>query len=458
MKKTETDVIKTMPMFMIIFVTSASILGAFNIISPQLMSDYNIGFSTVSLLSMVGILVIGLASVIYSTLSDNISIRKLMLMGIGLFNVGALLALVTSYFNFYIFVVAVAIMVLGGTCGSGLMIVTATRYLAEDKHAKYYGFNAACVGISQLVGILAGGFIATYISWRLLFLLPFISLFTIPTIKKYIPDEKGTSNHKIDFIGLGIFTCFALFISLFFIVSKIVILLIAFVLLVFFFLYIARNEMAFINIEFFKNKKFVMINGLALIVFGLQSAFSFMFPFMAQGIYSLTLDKVSMLLIPSFVCAILVGANSGKIVEKLGSYKTLILAIFLSICATLLAVVMIDQGLTMLSISSALYAAAFALMYSPFMKMLTNSLEITQVGVGIGFFNLMTGIGPSLLIAITGKLLTMTQLTKSIGLVGSEATIFSNILLLYAGLLIVSIIVLRICKTSFVNKQPLGGK
>lgn len=449
MKNYETDVIKVMPMFMLIFITSASILGAFNIISPQLMIDFNIGFSTVSLLAMVGILVIGLASVIYSTLSDKISIRKLMFVGIGLFNIGALLALAASYISFYLFVIAVAVMVCGGTCGSGLMIVTAAKYLSSDKRSKYYGYNTACVGISQAAGILAGGFIATYLGWKVLFVLPFISLITVPYIKKYVPDEKGSTTEKLDVPGLGLFCLFTLCISLFFIISNVSLLILSLVLLGMFFAYISKNEKAFINIEFFKNKKFVIINLLALVIFGLQSAFSFLFPFMAQGVYDLTLDKVSMLLFPTFICAILVGANSGKIVEKLGSFKTLSLAIICSVCSSFIAAVCVDKGIVMLSISASLYAGSFALMYSPFMKLVTGTLHKNQVGVGIGFFNLMTGIGPSLFIAITGKMLSTPSLVKDLGLVAENSSVYSNILLIYATLLVISILVLFINKKSY---------
>lgn len=451
MKKYEKDVIKTMPMFMLIFVTSASILGAFNIISPQLMVDFNLEYSMVSILAMVGIMVMGIASVIYSTLSDNVSIRKLMLVGVGLFNAGAVLAIIGSFIHFYVFVAAVAVMVCGGTCGSGLMIVTVTRYLPEEKQSKYYGYNAACVGVSGAAGILAGGFIATYIGWRLLFALPLLSLLTIPNIKKYLPDEKGAAKEKLDIAGLALLSSFTLSISLFFSAGNVVILMIAAVLLAAFFVHISKNEKAIINIEFFKNKKFVIINLLALIVFGLQSAFSFLFPFMAQGMYEIALDKVSLLLFPTFLASIFVGANSGKIVERLGSFKTLALAIFCAICASLIAAVCVDKGTVMIGASAILYAASFAFMYAPFMKLVTGTLEMNQVGVGIGFFNLMTGIGPSLFIAITGKLLSMTSLMKDIGLVEAKGALFCNILLIYAALLLLSILILFVNKKSYKN-------
>lgn len=448
MKKYEENVIKAMPMYMMIFITSASILGGFNIISPQLMVDFNLEHSTVSMLSMIGLLVMGIASVIYSTLSDNVSIKKLTLIGIGLFNLGAILAIAGSYVNFYAFVAGVAIMVCGGTCGSGLMIVTATKYLSEEKHSKYYGYNTACVGISGAVGILAGGFISTYIGWRLIFALPFISLLTIPSIKKYVPDERGESDKKLDIIGLSLLGLFTLFISLFFSITKISILVIAVILLIVFFIYISKNEKAFISISFFKNKRFVILNMLALVVFGLQSAFGFVFPFLAQEVYGMELAKVSLVMFPTFLASIIVGANSGKIVEKLGAFKTLLVAIICAVCSSVIAGLFVDKGVFMIGLAAVIYTASFAFTYAPFMKLVTNTLEVNQLGVGIGFFNLMTGIGPSLFIAISGKMMSMPALANGIGLV-SKGIVYSNIFLVYAILLVISFVVLSMSKKSY---------
>ena len=250
---------------------------------------------------------------------------------------------------------------------------------------------------------------------------------------------------------MALLSLFTLFISLFFSVSNIIILVIAGICLVTFFVYITKNEKAFINIGFFKNKKFVIINLLALIVFGLQSAFGFLFPFMAQGMYDLALDKVSLLLLPTYAASILMGANSGRIVEKLGSFRTLLLAIFCAVCSSLIAAFCVDKGVVMIGIAAILYTGSFAFMYAPFMKLVTGTVEMNQLGVGIGFFNLMTGIGPSLFIAITGKLLTMTSLAKDVGLVEAKGALFSNILLIYAALLAVSILVFLVNKKSYKN-------
>ncbi|MDD3138804.1 MAG: MFS transporter [Lachnospiraceae bacterium] len=450
----EKDVKKSIPMIILVFISSATMLSVFNIISPQLSIDYGIDSATVSLLSMVAMLMMGVASVVYSTLSDYISIRKLMLFGITLLNIGAVLSFVFSGMNFYLLLCTVALMIFGGTCGSGLLIITVTRYLPEENHAKYFGYNTACVSVSQALGILVGGVVATYIGWNYLFAIPLLSLIALPFIKKYIPDEKGIKKGKLDFIGLGLFTLFTLFISLYFNLNQMMFLIISAIILVLFIVYISKAKSPFIKIDFFKNTNFDIINVLALLVFGLQTAFSFLFPFMAQGIYGLSLDKISLILLPSYICAAFMGANSGKIVNKFGDYKALLIAVLGGACTSFIAAVVADRGIIMLGISAALFASSFAFMYAPFMKMVIGTLPMNMIGAGIGFFNLITGIGPSLFIVFTGKMMSTPQLATSLGIVSREASLFSNILLVYVVILVVVALVLLLKRKTF-NK---GGE
>lgn len=449
----EKNVKHALPFIMLIFISSATMISVFNIISPQLIIDFGIDTTTVSLLSMIAMLMMGVASVVYSTLSDYISVRKLMITGVILLNAGAVLSFIFSGINFYLLLFSVALMIFGGTCGSGLMIITVTKYISQKYHSKYYGYNTACVAISQGVGILLGGFFATYIGWRYIFIIPLLSLIAVPTISKYLPDEKNKEKGKLDIIGLGLLTCFTIFISLYFNFSKLLFLVIALVVLILFFIYITKAKNAFINITFFKNKNFVIVILLVAIAFGLQTAFSFLFPFLTQGIYELPLDKVSMILLPSYLFAAIAGINSGKIVEKIGGFKTLVSSLCLGIIALIFTALLMDKSIILLCIGACLFSSAFALLYAPFMQLVISTLNKNQIGVGIGFFNLMTSIGPSLMIVLTGKMMGIESLESHLSIISSKAAIFSNILAIFSLLLVLVIIVLLIIQKSLSGKE-----
>ncbi|MEQ2427918.1 hypothetical protein [Enterocloster hominis (ex Hitch et al. 2024)] len=84
----ENNVKRVIPMIMLVFISSATMISVINIISLQLTVDFGISPTTVSLLSMTVMLMMGVASVAYSTLSDYLSIRRLMIFGVCLLDVG----------------------------------------------------------------------------------------------------------------------------------------------------------------------------------------------------------------------------------------------------------------------------------------------------------------------------------------------------------------------------------
>lgn len=233
----QNNIEKAMPMIMIVFILAGTLMEAFNISAPMISKDYAISSSTVSIQSSVSLLVMGVAYMIYASLSDFLSVRKLMIIGIVILSSGSAMGFLFTD-SFIMVVISRAIQMAGGTCASALLILTATRYLSENNRMKYYGFNTACFSSGQALGILMGGLFATYIGWKYLFLVPMLSLFTIPFIMKYLPEDSKESKTKIDFIGLFLLACVSLFIYLYFTVMNIYILIACILSIAMFFIYI----------------------------------------------------------------------------------------------------------------------------------------------------------------------------------------------------------------------------
>lgn len=449
----ENNVKRVIPMVMLVFISSATMISVMSIIAPQLTVDFGISPGTVSLLSMTAMLMMGAASVAYSMLSDYLSIRKLMIFGVCLLNVGAVLGFIASELHFYLLLAAVGIMIAGGTCGSGLMVILVNRYIRSGEHAKYYGFNTACVSISQASGILLGGTFATYIGWKYTFLIPLVSLAALPSICRYIPDETSEKKGRLDGVGLTLLMGFTFLISMYLNMGNIWYLLISLFLLAVFTIYISKNSRAFIQVEFFRNKNYVTAILLVALTFGVQNSFSFLFPFMAQGIYEISLDRVSLVLLPSYVCAAVIAMNSGRIVRRFKSFYTLCAALLLILGSLVFGVFGTDRGLTVLGICACLFAGGYALVYAPFMELVLSTLASEQVGVGIGFFNLMTSIGPSILITLTGKMMSFKTLAEGSLFVKGTAGLYSNILLVFMVILVFVFMMLKLKQNTFMRRD-----
>ena len=89
------------------------------------------------------------------------------------------------------------------------------------------------------------------------------------------------------------------------------------------------------------------------------------------------------------------------------------------------------------------------MIYAPFMKIVVSTLKPSEIGAGIGFFNLMTSIGPSILIVLTGKMMSMKIMTRPLPIVTGTASLYANILFVLAMMYFVILCVLLLMKNNY---------
>lgn len=163
---------------------------------------------------------------IYATLSDSISIRKLIIFGVLIMCISSVLGFVFSH-SFIMVVISRALQTFGGTSASALLIITVTKYLDEKTQVKYYGYNTACVQASMALGVLGGGFLSTYVSWRFLFLLPLITLLLVPSLLKNLPEDSKKTERKLDIAGISLISFITILLTLYFNNLNIILLLLS---------------------------------------------------------------------------------------------------------------------------------------------------------------------------------------------------------------------------------------
>ncbi len=445
--KSESKVQKVMPIIMLVFVLALSMQEAFNICAPIIAEDFKINSSDVSFISAVALLTMGVANIVYTALSDFISIKKLLVSGIAIQVTGSLAGIFFS--NSVLAVIFFrAIQMAGGSCAFALLILTATRYLNENIRMKYYGFNGACFSGGQMLGILFGGIFATYFGWRYLFIVPAMSVVCIPFIIKYLPEDSKEEKRKIDFTGIFLMATLALFISLYFNTMNSYIFLISILVAGVFLFYINKNKNAFITIEFFKNWKYMLVILVVLITYLTQGSYSFLFSFMVSKVHGIEPSKISMILLPSYAVSMIIGIFGSKITQKIGITKTLVTALGNMALGLVLGSIFLDKSIVVLILISCLFNGGFAILYTPVMTLVINSLPEKMRGTGLGFFNLSIKIASSTGIVITGKLLTL-EILKNQGFINNMSKagmVYSNILLIFLVIICVSFITVNIVK------------
>ncbi|MEK5252442.1 MFS transporter [Paenibacillus sp. FSL F4-0125] len=385
---------KVVPVILLLMIFSIVIDNSFKIISPDLVEYFGVSASTVSWQVTLAGLVIGIGAVVYSSLSDSISIRNLLTVGILLICVGSLLGYIT-HTNYWLIVFSRIIQAAGLGATETLYLVFITKYATEAEQKKYMGFSTSSFQIATVIGTLTGGFVATYLAWQNLFLIPLLSLLLLPFILKYLPKEE-TKKNNVDFLGLIIIAVIATSIMLYMSSFNWILFILFVVSVIVFLLYISKNKNAFITIDFFKNKQFLFALMVAFILNSLYAAYALnTLSFLLTSVYDIHLDTVSLLFIPACLLAACVGALSGKIGKSLNSKQCVYLAISLIIVSLLLGVFFIELSIAVFVVSLIIFSCSFALLYAPLIDISLRDVPTEKSGTALGFYNLCINIAMS---------------------------------------------------------------
>ncbi|MFH0325252.1 MFS transporter [Clostridium perfringens] len=436
----EVKIKKAVPAVLALMIFALVIDNSFKIISPDLAKAFNISATAVSWQATLAGLVIGIGAIVYASLSDSVSVRTLLVLGIILICVGSLLGFIFQK-SFLIIVISRIIQSAGLGSAETLYVIFIAKYFKESEHKKYLGFSTSSYAISQVIGTITGGYISTYLSWQVLFLIPLLTLVIIPFILKYIPKEENRAGN-VDYIGFILVATVAATLMIFVSGFQWEVLIGFIVALILFLIYISKNENAFISIKFFTNRNFISVLLVAFVIYSVQLAFIFMFPFLVESIYHYRLDQISLLLVPSYVLAATVGALSGKVSKKIGSKQCIQMAILGIIVSLIVGALFVKTSVLVFIFVMILFSSSFALMYAPMIDTLTRTIPKEKTGTAIGFYNFCLNIATSIGITYVAILMENKYLGKNFtGLFSDLVAIqYSNVLLVLAVISLVSLL------------------
>jgi MFS transporter, DHA2 family, metal-tetracycline-proton antiporter len=385
---------KTVPVVLILMIFSLVIDNSFKIISPDLVKYFGVSATTVSWQVTLAGLVIGIGAVVYSSLSDSISVRNLLVIGIILICAGSLLGYIV-HTNYWLIVFSRIIQSAGLGATETLYLIFVAKYASAADQKKYMGFSTSSFQIATVIGILTGGFVSTYLQWQNLFLIPLLSLLILPFILKYLPKEE-TKKNNVDFLGLILIATVATSIMLYMSYFNWGLFILFIASVIAFLFYISKKKNAFITIEFFKNKQFLFVLIVAFIIYSTYAAYALnTLSFLLTTLYDIKLDTVSLMFIPACLLAAFVGALSGKIGKYLSSKQSVYLAISLIIISILMGALFVDSSITVFVISLIVFSCSFALLYAPLIDTSIKYVPTEKSGTALGFYNLCINIAMS---------------------------------------------------------------
>ena len=373
---------KAVPILLFLFVFSLVIDNSFKLISVAIADDLNISVTTVSWQATLAGLVIGIGAVVYASLSDAISIRTLFIYGVILIIIGSIIGYIFQH-QFALLLVGRIIQTAGLAAAETLYVIYVAKYLSKEDQKTYLGLSTSSYSLSLVIGTLSGGFISTYLHWTNMFLIALIVVFTLPFLFKLLPKENNTNKAHLDFVGLILVATIATTVMLF-ITNFNWLYMIGALIAIIVFIYL-KCATSISKQIIFQNKRYASFLFIVFVMYAIQLGYIFTFPFIMEQIYHLQLDTTSLLLVPGYIVAVIVGALSGKIGEYLNSKQAIITAIILIALSLILPAFAVGNHISIFVISMIFFAGSFALMYAPLLNEAIKTIDLNMTGVAIGF-------------------------------------------------------------------------
>jgi len=373
----------------------------FNVAVPDIAAQFRLSAARVSWVVTGYIAVFAVAATTYGKLADLYPVRRLMSVGLLLFNLGALLSLLANWYPQL--VAGRLVQAAGGGAIPALVMIIATRYAPPEERGRVLGAVAATVAFGMGLGPLVGGLLAGSLHWRWLFLLSFATLPVIPAIRRQLPDEARRPG-RFDLGG-------ALLLS-----AAIILLLLAMTRHQFWPLlaalatgavlqrHLRRSAAPFIPPQLLSNRAYR--RGLMIVFLAIGSVFGLLFimPLLLRQLHGLGTLAIGLTIFPGALAAALVGLVGGRITDRLGAGPTARAGHLLLFAGYLLLVLWPDAGVVLVAALLLLCYAGFALLQPALGKAVSLTLPAGQAGVGMGLYNLVYFLSGAAGTALVGGL------------------------------------------------------
>ncbi|MBP2257759.1 MFS transporter [Virgibacillus alimentarius] len=422
-------------------------INMFNLGIPQIANTFDLNSSEASWITSGFILFTGISAITFGKLADIYPTRWLMMIGIGILTAGSLIGILSQ--NFWMIVIARMIQGAGAGAFPSVSMVMAAKFYPPHKRGLLIGIIMSSITFGAGFGPLVGGYLTHLLGWRILFGLSLFSVVGLPLLWRFTPKETTSSGH-IDVVGAFLCVLTALFLLL-----SVQIHLSFLVLAAIFGLMMAwqskRSKDPFFRIEIFKNIPYSMSALMVFMVNLCHIAAYFVLPLMLIHVNGLNEAWAGLIIFPGAVLSAFAGGPIGNMTDKYGPSMMVRWATLIMAAVFLLISTVVGHSYIWVMFAIFFEYVSYSINQVAITSFASKSLDMEEVGAGMGMLNLLLYVGMAIGTAIFGRVLTL-DMGKWNPLSDSPFHAYSN------AFLILGILILTVIVFSAIAKQASGKK
>lgn len=410
----------------------------FNVSTPSIAEHFGLDAAGVSWVVTIFFIVIGLGMVVFGRLSDMISVKSLILLGIGMYSAGSVLGFALHAWYPGV-IVARALQGAGCSAIPALVFVIVARFFTAQERGKMFGMITSTASFAIGIGPVLGGFIAGSLHWAFLFLVPLPILLAMPFFKKYLPVEERRPG-RLDIVGTILLGIVISTLILFTTEEQWFYLPITIISLSWFIVHIRRTREPFVEPALFANKLYLFGLIIGFLTFGTVISVGFVIPLMLDALYGLSPQTIGLILFPGAFSAVIFGRVAGHLTVKKGAAFVMYLGLGLLALSLFLQSSSIGLWVWMIGAAMVFMFIGFSFIQTGLAESVTQVLPMHHMGVGMGFFNMISTLSGAVMTALVAKALERQMFEFRFHPLISEAGAF-----LYGNLILLTCLLILAC-------------
>ena len=293
---------------------------------PSIINDFVISASVGQWLTSAYILVLGVVSTIVPYLINRFDARKVFIFSMGIFCFGSVL----SYFSFDFLTLLLSRIIQAFGTGVVLSLLQSMMVFLypKNEHGKALSLIGLVVGFAPSIGPTLSGFIVDFSGWRSIFILLGVASFLVVILAYFYLIDIG-EHYSVGFDYLSIVLISFGFISIMYSVTNLttygldfLLVVLPFVVGVLLLFYFGHRQfemdVPLLNLEVFKNKRFLIVNFIIYISFFSWMSGYILVPLFIQSALGFSATIAGLVMLPANIAYAVFSPSSGRFYDRFG--------------------------------------------------------------------------------------------------------------------------------------------
>ncbi|NQX46538.1 MFS transporter [Paenibacillus tritici] len=412
----------------------------FNIVLPTISRQFELSSSQVSWIITSYMIVYAVGAVTFGKLTEKYRLKDLLTFGLLLFVLGSIAGLAAT--EYWMIIAGRVVQAAGASVIPAMAMIVPVRYFSPDKRGRALGMSAIGIALGTAMGPIVAGFVISAWSWRILFVIPLLSLLTLPVYRKYLDDEQGDAD-PIDWLGGALLAGTVTAILLALTNTSLWLGLSALFMLILFVLRIRFAAAPFISPDIFRNKQYSVILVITFFITGISFSSPYLIPQLLALVNGLPPAYIGIVMLPAAIVTTFLGRKGGKLADEKGNPRLVYTASALLVIGFLCLSVVAGRHAVLVSLSLIFCVLGQSFMQIAMSNTVSRTLSHEQTGVGMGLFSMLTFISAASSTAVLGKVLDSGAPAAALNPIADNhaSMVYSNIFAVLAVLVIVVIAV-----------------